>query len=328
MAEARHEARAHGGAGERGRYADRPSDIPKRGWLDVAKRVKASIAEDNVSLVAAGVAHFALLAVFPMLAAMVLIYGLVASPERIQEHMSMLTNILPADAAAILQTQLEDLAAQGEGTLGIGLVLTLLVTLWSARLGMAGLMAAMNIVYDEDEERSFVKKALVSLGLTLGFIFGVLVMLAITLLVPVVVRIAPLGPVADPLILGARWVLLAVFIAAALAVVYRYAPDRSRPAWRWVSWGSGFATVAWLAASLLFAFYVRNFGSYNETYGTLGGAIILILWFYISAFVVVLGGEIDAELERQTLRDTTTGEPRKMGNRGAQVADEPPPVHE
>src|SRR5690606_18960251 len=140
--------------------------------------------------------------------------------------------------------------------------------------------------------------------------------------------IAPLGPVADPLILASRWVLLAAFIAFALAVVYRYAPDRSTPAWRWVTVGSGFATLAWLVASLLFAFYVRNFGSYNETYGTLGGAIILILWFYISAFVVVLGGEIDAELERQTLRDTTTGEPRRMGNRGAQVADEPPPVHE
>ena len=232
MAEARHETRAHEGAGKRGRHADRPSEIPKRGWLEVLKRVKASISEDNVSLVAAGVAFFALLAVFPVLTAIVLIYGLVASPEGIQEHVSMLTSILPADGAGVIQTQLEDLASQGGRTLGFGLLLTLLVTLWSARLGMAGLMAAMNIVYGEEEERSFVKKALVSLGLTLGFIVGILVMLATTLLVPVVVKIAPLGPVADPLILGSRWVLLAVFIGVALAVVYRYAPDRSRAAWR------------------------------------------------------------------------------------------------
>jgi membrane protein len=288
--------------GERARHAKRPGEVSREGWWDILKRVKKAIARDNVSLISAGVALFALLAVFPTLTALVLIYGLVASPDDIARHMQPLMDVLPAGAAQIIEGQLREVAGGERQTLGLGLVITLIVALWSSRLGMTGLMSATNIAYGEREQRSFFKQLLVSLSLTLGFILGLLILIALAVVVPIVLRVIPLGPVANPLLLGLRWVLLAAFLIVGLAVIYRYAPDRRAARWRWVSWGSVIAAVLWLVATLLFAFYVGNFGNYNEMYGALGGAIILILWFYISAFVIVLGAELNAEIEHQTAR--------------------------
>jgi membrane protein len=290
---------------DRGQNAERPSEIPKRGWFDVLKRVRRSIGEDNVPLISAGVAFFAMLAAFPMLAALVLIYGLVSSPAEIAGHVEVLTGTMPADAARILEVQLEEIAGGERRTLGLGLALTLLVALWSARRGMVGLMSAVTIAYGEAEQRSFVKKTLVALALTLGFILGFLALIALAIVVPIALRVVPLGPIAEPLLLGLRWLLLAAFLVLALALVYRFAPSRHRPKWRWISPGALVATGLWILATWLFAFYVGNFGSYNETYGALGGAIILILWFYVSAFVIVLGAELNSELERQTSAPST-----------------------
>lgn len=321
---------ARGGTGDerarsgddRGRQADTPSEIPRRGWWDILSRVKESISRDNLSLVSGGVALFALLALFPALTALLLIYGLFASPADAAAHIEGFAGLLPQQAQQIIHSQLQDLTSQGRQTLGLGLVVTLLVALWSARQGMVGLMAATNIAYGEREERGFIRQTLVSLGLTLGAILGFIGMIVLAIAVPLLLQLFPLGPVADVIVMVLRWVLLGGLVILGFAVVYRYAPDRDEPRWRWVSWGSAIATALWLVASLLFALYVRNFGSYNETYGALGGAIVLLLWFYISAFVIVLGAKINAEMEHQTAADTTRGRPEPMGNRDAKVADD------
>lgn len=306
----------------RGRHARTPQQIPARGWTDILVRVKEQLVSDNASIVAAGLALYALLAIFPSLTAVVLLYGLFSSPQEITGQLQSFQGLLPAEGMAILQRQLSTLAGQHEGTLGIGLVTAVLVALWSARKGMVALMTAVNVAYNEEEQRGFFKRLFVSLAFTFGSVVGFLIVLALGVAVPVALGFLPLGNAAEVTLLVLRWVLLFVIAVLGLSLVYRFAPDRRPAKWRWVSWGSVVAATLWLGSSLLFAFYVRRFGaSYGETYGALGGVVVMLLWLYLSAYLVILGAEINSEMERQTIKDTTEGPEKPLGKREAYSAD-------
>lgn len=304
-----------------GRSADRPPDIPKAGWRDILKRVQGEQSKDNISMVAAGVAFYMLFAVVPGLAAAVSIYALVADPAQLQSQIQSLSGMMPDQARSILEQQLTRIVSQAGGALTFGLIGGLLLTLWSSTKGMKALMTALNIAYDEDESRGFVKLNAVAFALTLGAILGGLLAIVMVVVVPVIFEALGLGGLMGRLISWLRWPLLALVFVLSLAALYRYAPNRSQPQWQWVSAGAVGATLLWLLGSLAFSIYVRNFGSYNETYGSLGAVVILLMWFWLSAYVVLLGAELNAEMERQTRRDTTAGRPEPMGERGAAAAD-------
>ena len=304
-----------------GREADRPSEIPPRGWFAVLKRVKAEVKEDNVTLLAAGVAFYAMLAIFPAIIAVVTVYGMVADPAQVQSQIGEFAKSLPSGADELLTGQLKTVTQAGRQSLSIGLAVSLLAVLWTASGGIQGLVKGLNLVYDEKETRGFLKLRGLSLLLTLGAILMAVVAIALVAVFPAVVDDLKLGQAGQLAASIARWVVLALLVLSAVAVLYRYAPDRANPRWRWVSWGAVVALVLWLLGSIGFSWYVDNFGKYNQTYGALAAVIILLLWLFLSAFVVLLGAEIDAEIERQTVRDTTTGPERPMGQRDAEVAD-------
>lgn len=310
----------------RGRTAETPSDIPARGWKDILLRVWDEQGKDNVSMLSAGVAYYALLAIFPAVAALVSIYGLVADPAMIETQLSQMRGLLPPEALSIVSDQARKVATAPSQGLGFGLIFGLLLTLWSASRGTNSLVSALNIAYGETERRGFLKLAALSMGLTVAGLLFVLVAMVMIVAVPAAIAIVglkdtPIGWAASLI----RWPILALAIVLALAVLYRYAPDRREPQWRWVSWGSATATTVWLLGSLGFSVYVSNFGSYNETYGSVGAVVVLLLWFNLTSYVVLLGAELNAEIEHQTTRDTTKrrdGQPgRPMGRRDAYVAD-------
>ena len=304
-----------------GRDAERPGEIPPRGWLAILKRVKAEVKEDNVTLLAAGVAFYAMLAIFPAIIAVVTVYGMVADPAQVESQVSEFAKGLPAGADELITEQLSNVVNAGQQALSIGLAISLLAVLWSASGGVQGLVKSLNLVYDERETRGFVKLRGLSLLLTLGAIVVVVVALALIAVFPGVIDDLGLGQAGELAASISRWVVLALVVLTALAVLYRYAPDRANPRWRWVSWGAVVALVVWLLGSVGFSWYVDNFGKYNQTYGALASVIVLLLWLFLSSFAVLLGAEFDAEIERQTARDTTTGPDRPLGERDAEVAD-------
>jgi len=307
---------------DRGRYARKPSDIKWRGWKDIFWRVWNEQSRDRVSMVAAGVAFYAMLAVFPALAAAVSIYGLVADPQTIQAQLNTVSGVMPQEAFGLINDQLQTLVRQPAGKLSLTLLGSLLVTLWSANNGMKSFIEALNIVYNEEEKRGFFKLNLVSLGFTLAAILFGIVALSLVVAVPALIgRLAPVFGGMQTAILFLRWVPLALLIIIGLAVIYRYGPSRRAPHWRWVTWGSAGATILWLLASMLFSFYVSHFGSYNKMYGSVGAVVILMMWFYLTAYIALLGAETDSEMEHQTVQDTTVGGEKPMGQRQAYVAD-------
>ena len=304
----------------RGRDARRPGELPIAGWRDIAARVWAKIGEDPVPLMAAGIALNTLLAIFPALALAVSIYGLFSSPAGVAADLSPFIAILPQEAAKLLLDQLQSLVGR-QVKLGLGAVVSALLAFWGARQGIAALMTATNIAYCERERRGYLRRTAVSLAFTIGSVATFLAMLGLGVAVPLMISMLPLGPAAAAAILILRWVILWLLSIGALAVVYRYAPDRRRAQWQWVTWGSAVAATLWLLSSVLFELYVRHFSSYGVTYGALGGVVVLIMWFYLGGYAVVLGAEINAEMEHQTAMDTTEGPPKPMGQRGAYVAD-------
>lgn len=312
----------------RGRRASRPSEISWRGWYDVARRIMANLKRHNISLLAAGVALFLMLSIFPALNMAVSLYALFSSPENIITHLEPLRRLLPEQAFEILTNQLTELVNAGESTLNWTLLVSVVVWFWVARKGAMALVTACNVVYDEYEQRPFWGLLLVSLLFTMVGIFGFTVLALLAILLPIALDMMPLGEFVEAVLEILRWPILAMIFILVLESIYRFAPNRNDAKWRWVSVGAVIATLLWIAASLGFTAYVQNFSNYNETYGTIGSVIILILWFYISAFVVLLGAEINAEMEHQTKVDSTVGEDKPMGERGAYVADtfatEPP----
>jgi len=308
------------GAG-RGRDAARPSEIPPEGLEDVLIRIKDAISADNLSLASAGVAFYALLALFPGLAALVSIYGLLADPSQIGQQLDALGGVVPVEVNQIIAGQLTAVAGTSGTALGLGMVFGLLMSMWSANKGMKAMLGALNIVYGEREDRGIVRLNAVSLGMTAGATLMVVIALMVIVAVPIILAFLGLGNLADLAVRLLRWPLIAAVVIFGLSTLYRFGPDRRGARWRWLSWGSVGATVLWAAGSAGFSFYVARFGSYNETYGSMGAVIILLMWFYITAFIALVGAEVNAELEHQTRRDSTVGEARPFGERGAHVAD-------
>jgi membrane protein len=307
--------------------AEKPTDIPWRGWKQILKRSWAENKADNMPIIAGGVAFFGFLSIFPALIALISIYGLVASPESVAKQVENLSKQLPNSAADLIGTQLKSIVNNSGSALSISLVISILAALWSASGGMGNLITAVNLAYDEVEARNFVKLKLTSLALTLGAIVFVLITFGLVAVVPVVITALPLGIVGTILAQVATWVVLLGVFAGALAVLYRVAPDRDAPKFRWVSLGAVIVTLVWAAVSVGFAVYVNNFSSYDKTYGAIAGVIVLMLWLYLTCYLVLLGAEINSEAEHQTAHDTTKGEPEPMGARDAKMADtlpEPP----
>jgi membrane protein len=317
----RHRREAEPAADDRGRDARRPAEIPARGWRDIAWRVWSEMTEDNLSIAAAGVAFYALLAIFPALTALVSIYGLVADPAQVQQHLASLSGMLPPEAYQIIDDQITSVVSSADSSLSFGVVFGLALSVWSATKGMTAVMAALNMAYDEEERRGMIRYYLTAILLTLGGVVGVILALFVIVAIPAILELVGLDRIFKGLISVLRWPLLAVFLLIGLAAIYRYGPSRETAQWRWISWGAIFVTVLFIVGSLLFSWYVANFGNYNETYGSLGAVIGLLMWFWLTSYFVLIGAEVNAEIEHQTAVDSTTGAPQPMGARGAYVAD-------
>jgi len=313
----------HAAAAERGRgrEAEKPTEIPAKGWKDILWRVYEEFGRDRVTSVAAGVTYYALLAVFPAIAALVSIYGLFADPATIQDHLNAMSGILPGGAMEVIGEQVQRIASQGGGALGFGFIFGLAVSLWSANAGMKAVFDALNIVNDEEEKRSFLRLNLTSLTFTLCAILFILTALGGIVVLPIVLKFIGLGEGTEWLLSLLRWPVLLIGVILGLSLIYRFGPSRDKAEWRWVTPGGIVAAVLWIAVSMLFSWYVSNFGSYNETYGSLGAVIGFMTWIWLSSIVVLLGAEINAEMEHQTVKDTTEGAQQPMGTRGAKMAD-------
>jgi membrane protein len=310
-----------------GAHAEQPTQIPRKGWWQIARRAWKEAKTDQVPLLAAGVAFKSFLSLFPAMIAAVLIYGLISDPKTVASQAQQIAAALPKDAAGVITTQMNATTSTPQQSLGIGLIIALVFALWSASGGVSNLMTAVNIAYDEQETRGFIKRTALSLALTVGAIVFVVLTIALVAVAPAVLdNLVGTGPVRW-LLEAARWVLLLIAVMVALAVVYRVAPDRDAPKFSWVSVGAVLATIIWLIASLGFSLYVDNFGKYGKTYGALAGVIVLLLWLWISCYIVLLGAEMNAEAEQQTVKDTTEGTPRPLGDRNAVKADTLPGQH-
>ena len=305
----------------RGREANAPGEIPPRGWADILWRVFWGVSENRILTTSGGVAFFALLAVFPAIAAVVSLYGLFTDPNTIGTQLSVLAGILPFGILQVVTDQITSVAKQGTQTLGTAFVVSVVIATLSANSGVAALFDALNVVYYEREKRSFIRLYLITLLFTVaGMTFVMMAMMAVIVL-PVSLKLLGLEAMTGRLFSILRWPFLLATVCASLAVVYRYGPSRRDAKWRWVSWGSVVAGLLWIGVSMLFSSYVTTFDSYNRVYGTLGAGVGFMVWLWISAVIVLLGAQLNAESEHQTSRDTTEGLAKPMGSRGAMMAD-------
>lgn len=300
------------------RDAETPIDIPARSWWTIVKRVIRQISTHRLSSEAAGITFYTILAIFPALAAIVSLYGLIADPATVSDHLNMLSAVIPGGGMEVIRDQVRRLSTTGNGTLGLGAIGGLLIALWSANGGTKATFDSLNIVYDEREKRSYLKLTLITLATTLGILCFVVITMAGVVAAPIALDLLGLSPATETLIKLARWPLLLVTVSVMLAFLYRYGPCRERSCWKWVSWGGAFAAIAWLLASLAFSWYVASFGSYNETYGSLGAAIGFMTWIWISTIVVLTGAALDAEMEHLSRPDRAEAARRPLE---AAVAD-------
>ena len=264
---------------------------------------------------------YSLLAIFPALAALVAIYGLFSDPNTITGHLDQVSGFMPSGAIDVARDQLTRVASKGNQSLGLTFAFGLGVSLWSANAAMKSLFDTLNIVYAEPEKRGFIKLNAVSLTFTAAAVTFVLAAIGAVVVLPVALKYLGLSEFADMLVRVMRWPALLIVLSLALSLIYRFGPSRAAPRWRWITWGSAMAATLWLIASGLFSFYAANFGNFNETYGSLGAVIGFMTWLWISAIVVLLGAELNAEMEHQTARDTTAGHEKPLGARGARMAD-------
>ena len=305
----------------RGRRAEAPWQIPWRGWKDVLWRTYQQIGEDRLLAVAAGVVFYGLLAIFPAVTALVSLYGLFASPAVIGDQLSLAAGILPQGVVDILREQIGRLTAGSGAKLGFGFLFGLVVALWSANAGMKAIMDALNVVYEEKEKRGFFKLNLISLAFTVAAIGSLLLALGAVVVLPVALSYLGLQDTTDLLFRLARWPLLLAVVVIGLALLYRYGPSRREPRWQWISVGSVFAAAAWLISSALLSWYLASFAHYNATYGSLGAGIGMMMWMWISSIVVLLGAQLNSDIEHQTARDLTVRGEKPLGARGAVMAD-------
>jgi len=284
-------------------------------------RVWREARSDNLSMAAGSCAFYALLALFPALSVLISLYGLLFDPSTVEGQLAALRDVLPAATYQMIVGRIHDLASAGPTRLGWRLLLSFLFAFWTATAGTKAMMMALNVTYEEREKRGFIRYTLTAMAFTLAGIVAISLALSIIVGLPAVLSFSWLGPLANLAVSLVSWCLLLGFLMLGLALLYRYAPSRREAKWRWITPGSLLVAVLWLAASILFSFYVANFASYDVTYGSLGAVVVALMWLFISAYVVLLGAELNAELELQTAHDTTDGPGRPMGERGAFVAD-------
>jgi membrane protein len=305
-----------------GQQADRLNELPRQGWIETLKRAWKEAKKDQVPLIAAGVAFYAFLAIVPTMIAVVMIYGLVTDrPQEVAEQLDSFGTALPAQAEQLVHDQLVALTNIPERSLGAGLVLVLGLALWSASGGIGNVIKAVSFAYDEEEKRGFVKTKVLALGFTLGAIIFMVLAVALVAAVPAVLNALDVPGWVRAGVEAARWIGLVVIVMLALDVLYRWAPDREPANFRWLSVGAVVATGLWVLASIGFSIYVDNFSRYSKVYGSLAGVIILLLWLWLTAYATLFGAEINAEMEQQTIKNSTTGEPEALRQHGAVKAD-------
>lgn len=312
----------HDSEKQHGRFAKSPKEIPQRGWIDILKRTNQQISSDNVSIISAGIAFYAFLAIFPAIAAIISIYGLIVDQSTVQQQLSSITEILPQQSSQLIRSQLNQIVSGSSTALSWGLVFSIILSIWSANRGTNALFQGINIAYDEKINRSFIKNTALTLLFTFLGIIVTIISMVLVIALPAIFDSIKLPQNLQFTIQLLRWILLASILMICLSALYRYAPDRKNPKWRWVSWGSVIATIIWIAGSLGFSYYVNNFSNYNATYGSLAAVVILLFWFYISSFIIIMGAELNSEIEHQTKIDSTVGKDKEMGHRGAHQADD------
>ena len=308
-------------SGRQGRDVGRPGRFDAGAWRRILWRVWDGLGRDHLSIMSAGVAFFGVLAIFPAIAALIALYGLVADPSEVAQSLQSAKPLLPPDVFAMIEDQVGQIVAAGQSKLGIASLVSLVLALWSARAGVTALMEGLNVVYNETDTRSLVAQYLASLMLTLLLIVVAIGALLAVVAVPALLHFSDFGWVGTVLAQVTPLLILGVAVVFVIGGLYRYGPHRALARKRWVSVGALVATVGWVLVSLALSVYVSRFADFNQTYGSLGAIVGLLFWLYASAFVVLIGAEINAQMELQTERDTTTGPARPMGERGAFVAD-------
>jgi membrane protein len=305
----------------RGRTARSPSQIPWRGWTDILLRAYQETQEDRLLALAASVVFYSLVALFPAIAAGVSFYALFADAGTISRHLSLAIGIVPAEVLDMLRDEISRIGSKSDGRLTFWFLVGISIALWSGNAGMKAVFDALNIIYDERERRGFVRLNLISLVFTVGAIGAVLLAVSAVVVFPLILASFGRSNLDQPIIGYLRWPAMCVLMIAGLAVLYRYGPSRRPAKWRWISIGSVFAASAWLIVSSLFSWYLGNFANYNATYGALGAVVGLMMWMWLSTIVVLVGAELNSEIEHQTSRDSTVGPEKPLGIRGAVMAD-------
>jgi membrane protein len=306
---------------EHGRHADSPVEIPAAGWKDILWRLYHEINDDRTFLVAAGVTYYMLLALVPALSVFVSLYGLFNDRSTIGQHLTLLMGVMPSGGIDILKDQLTRLTSTPNSTLSLTLVISLVVALWSASSGIKALFDAMNIAYDETEKRNFFALNFLALAFTVGAAFAAIIFLSVVVVMPAVMNALYIGKGFEWLIQGPSYLLMIVLMFAGVGALYRWGPSRQQAKWRWLTPGAILTVVITALVSVLFSWYAASFGNYNATYGSLGGLVGLLTWMWLSITILLIGAELNSEVEHQTARDSTTGSPRPLGDRGAKMAD-------
>ena len=299
-----------------------PQQFSLTSWWQIVKRVLHKVEQDNMSLIAAGVAFYFLLAMFPLLAALVSMYGLFTDQQTLLQHMNLLVGVIPEQSREILEAQIESLLTTDNSALSVGFAFSFLLAIWSGGKGSVALITACNISYKEGRTRSFFKMIVVRTMLTLATILTMLLMLLMIVIIPF--ALSMLDETSQSLLGWVTWPVLLIIFNLSLASLYKYAPHRVSAKWRWTTPGALLATLFWLVGSYFFNLYITEYASYNETYGSMGGVVILLMWFYVTAFTILLGAAINAATELQTEEDTTAGKAKPKGERGAYVANHGP----
>ncbi len=304
-----------------GRHAESPADIPWRGWRAVLRRTMIEMLTDRISLTAAGCAFYGTLALFPAISMLISVYGLLFDRETVEPQLAVLRDLLPPSAWTLIDERVRMLVSQPPGTLGMRLVISVGVAFWSSATGVKAILSALNLAYEETERRSILRFQLTAFGITLGAILSATIGLALLVGLPAMLNFLGVSSHQTLLIRVSSFGLLILAVLTALSMLYRYGPSRERPRWAWVTPGSLVATVLWVGASALFSLYVGHIASYDATYGPLGTVVGIMMWFFVTAYAVLLGAELNSELELQTAYDSTDGPPLPLGARGAYVAD-------
>ena len=306
----------------RGRTARSPTQFPALAWRDIIWRIIRSVPQDRIFATSGSVAFFGLLAIFPAIATLVSLYGIIADATTIHNHLSLLEGVLPRSAITLFDQQMLEIAAKRNNTLGIASLVSFAIALWSGNSGSVALLDALNVVYKEREKRSFLRLYATALLFTLGAVALALASIGLLAIFGSALQFLGLGGWIVRMVDALRWPLLLGLAFAAFSLLYRYGPSRAVAKWRWISTGSLAAAIAWIAMSMLFSWYVGQFHSYNRVYGSLGAIAGLMTWIWFSVVVILIGAELNAAMELQTMVDTTAGTPRPMGRRGAMVADQ------